>query len=260
MRLIFVRHCDPDYEKDSLTEKGFKEASFLSERVKNWNIAKAYSSPMGRALTTAKTALSKNEYLQKSEISVLPWLREFNYPVIDPVTGEKRIAWDLLPEFFADKKNRDLMDFESWQNNDFLKTGDIATLYKTVCDGLDGILEEFNYKRDGLIYKTDRKEGQSDFLAKSHDVFKDFVDDRTVVIFCHLGVMFAMMSHLLNISAPCLWQNFFVAPSSVTILNSEERKPCIASWRVQQLGDTAHLYKAGECPSSSGYFASAFPL
>ena len=26
MRLLFIRHGEPDYEKDSLTEKGFREA------------------------------------------------------------------------------------------------------------------------------------------------------------------------------------------------------------------------------------------
>ena len=258
MRLIFVRHCDPYYPTDSLTEKGFKEAKLLSKRIKKWNILKAYSSPMGRAFTTAKIGLSKNKYLKTGEITVCPWLREFNYPVVDPLTNKNRASWDLLPEFFTSEKNRDLFDFATWQNNEFLETGDIKSFYKTVCDGLDGILEEFDYKRNGLLYSTVRKEGQSDFMERSTDVFKDYIDDRTVVIFCHLGVMGAMLSHLLNISAPSLWQGFFVAPSSVTILNSEERTPGIASWRVQQMGDTAHLYAKKEPPSSSGYFASAF--
>ena len=197
---------------------------------------------MGRAFTTAKIGLSKNKYLKTGEITVCPWLREFNYPVVDPLTNKNRSSWDLLPEFFTAEENRDLLDFATWQNNEFLQTGDIANYYKTVCDGLDGILKEFNYERKGLIYSTVRKEGQSDFMERSTDVFKDYIDDRTVVIFCHLGVMGAMLSHLLNISAPSLWQGFFVAPSSVTILNSEERTPGIASWRVQQMGDTAHLY------------------
>ena len=31
MRLLFIRHGEPDYEKDSLTEKGFREAGYLAE-------------------------------------------------------------------------------------------------------------------------------------------------------------------------------------------------------------------------------------
>ena len=36
MNLIFIRHAEPDYTIDSLTEKGFKEAALLAERTKNW--------------------------------------------------------------------------------------------------------------------------------------------------------------------------------------------------------------------------------
>ena len=36
MRIIFIRHGDPDYEKDSLTEKGWREAALLAERVSRW--------------------------------------------------------------------------------------------------------------------------------------------------------------------------------------------------------------------------------
>lgn len=35
MRLIIVRHGDPNYEIDSLTEKGWREAEFLSIRMEN---------------------------------------------------------------------------------------------------------------------------------------------------------------------------------------------------------------------------------
>ena len=33
MKLIIIRHGDPDYSIDSLTEKGWREAELLSERI-----------------------------------------------------------------------------------------------------------------------------------------------------------------------------------------------------------------------------------
>ena len=33
MKLLIVRHGDPDYTIDSLTEKGWKEAEYLSENL-----------------------------------------------------------------------------------------------------------------------------------------------------------------------------------------------------------------------------------
>ena len=38
MKLLFIRHGDPDYTIDSLTEKGWKEAEFLSEKIKGYRI------------------------------------------------------------------------------------------------------------------------------------------------------------------------------------------------------------------------------
>ena len=33
MRILIVRHCDPNYAIDSLTEKGWREAEMLTERL-----------------------------------------------------------------------------------------------------------------------------------------------------------------------------------------------------------------------------------
>ena len=33
MKLLIVRHADPDYTIDSLTSKGWREAELLSERL-----------------------------------------------------------------------------------------------------------------------------------------------------------------------------------------------------------------------------------
>ena len=38
MRLIFIRHAEPDYEHDSLTEKGWREAKLLAVRTKSWQV------------------------------------------------------------------------------------------------------------------------------------------------------------------------------------------------------------------------------
>ena len=45
MRLIFIRHGDPDYVHDTLTEKGKREAELLAQRVKNWDVSVLRFSP-----------------------------------------------------------------------------------------------------------------------------------------------------------------------------------------------------------------------
>jgi probable phosphoglycerate mutase len=52
MEIWIVRHADPDYENDSITEKGEREAKLLAERLLKQNFAAVYCSPMGRAQKT----------------------------------------------------------------------------------------------------------------------------------------------------------------------------------------------------------------
>ena len=59
MKILIVRHGDPDYENDSLTELGRKEAIALSERMKNIKADECYVSPLGRAKETARYSLEK---------------------------------------------------------------------------------------------------------------------------------------------------------------------------------------------------------
>ena len=59
MKLLFIRHGDPDYTIDSLTEKGWKEAEFLSEKIAALDVRDFYVSPLGRAKDTASCTLKK---------------------------------------------------------------------------------------------------------------------------------------------------------------------------------------------------------
>ena len=38
MRIIFIRHAEPDYEHNTLTPRGFREAELLSDRVPHWKV------------------------------------------------------------------------------------------------------------------------------------------------------------------------------------------------------------------------------
>ena len=53
MRIIFVRHGEPDYQHDCLTETGKKQAEAASKRLAREGIDEIYASPMGRAAETA---------------------------------------------------------------------------------------------------------------------------------------------------------------------------------------------------------------
>ena len=70
MRLILIRHGDPDYSIDSLTEKGWREAALLAERAKSWQIDDAFVSPLGRGGGGAPPPVNKLGGEEKKKKSV----------------------------------------------------------------------------------------------------------------------------------------------------------------------------------------------
>jgi probable phosphoglycerate mutase len=69
-----------------------------------------------------------------------------------------------------------------------------------------------------------------------------------------MGLGLAIISHVLSVSLPLVWNTVFLPASSVTTLYMEKRIPDrnIAVARLTGLGDVSHLYAAGEPVSSSG--------
>jgi probable phosphoglycerate mutase len=234
MKLIIIRHGDPDYSIDSLTEKGWREADLLSKRIAALKVIDFYVSPLGRAKDTASVTLNK---IQR-EAKVLPWLREFEAPIIDEHTGEKRIPWDWLPEEWT--KVEEYYDRNLWHKQEVMQEGHVYEEACRVYAGLDELLKEHGYERDGRIYR----------------VVKANTD--TVVLFCHFGVECVMLAHLLGISPMILWHSFCAAPTSVTTLITEERREGKASFRMSAFGDISHLYAGGEEPAFAARFCETY--
>ena len=57
MKILIIRHGDPDYSIDSLTEKGWVEAECLSEKLVKMDVDAIYCSTLGRAKDTASVTL-----------------------------------------------------------------------------------------------------------------------------------------------------------------------------------------------------------
>ena len=73
MRILLIRHGDPDYKHDCLTEVGKKEAALFAEAAKELGVGDCYVSPLGRAQDTAAYTLQRLGISAKT----LDWLQEF---------------------------------------------------------------------------------------------------------------------------------------------------------------------------------------
>ncbi|NCB91691.1 MAG: histidine phosphatase family protein [Clostridia bacterium] len=234
MKIIIIRHADPDYTIDSLTPKGWREAELLSHRIVPMDVQAFYQSPLGRARDTASVSLKK----MRRTAETLDWLREFHAPVLDELTGERRIPWDQFPQKWTSIP--EYYDKDQWANVPLMAEGNVGQEAARVYAGLDALLSRHGYERSGNLYHTQK--GNTD----------------TIVLFCHFGVECVMLGHLLGISPVVLWQGFCAAPSSVTTLTSEERQEGIACFRMSSFGDISHLYAKNEEPAFAARFCETY--
>lgn len=234
MRLLLIRHADPDYERDSITEKGERETALLTERLAKERIDRVYCSPLGRAQATARP------YLERSGLAAqtCEWLREFQGAIADPVTGEQRICWDLLPRHFTVLDG--LYQPDKWLDTPPLNTASVRENTGMVYDGVDALLARHGYVRDGRLYRAEH------------------ANEDTLALFCHFGVICVILSRLFSTTPVLYWQHFAAPPSSVTVLHTEEREQGKAIFRCSAFGDTSHLYAGGEPLSFSARFCETY--
>lgn len=235
MRIIIVRHGDPDYSIDSLTETGWKEAKLLAERLAKMDMTEIYVSPLGRAQDTLKPTLEKTG---RTAVT-LEWLREFSPMIHRPDKPEaKKVSWDWLPQDWTRDEaffNRDL-----WFTNPVFVEADVKKEYDWIIEEFDAFLAEHGYVRKGEYYQVEK------------------ANRDTIVLVCHFALECVLLSRLMNVSPMVLWHGMCAAPSSVTSIYTEERREGIAYFRMSCFGDTSHLYAAGEEPSFAARFCETY--
>ena len=254
MRLLMIRHGDPDYEHDTLTAPGKVEADLLALRLAKETIQDFYVSPLGRAKRTARPTLQAHgkEAVEKY------WLREFDAKLqVDgsaflqeafPDTRRlpdggfaDRICWDMLPARWRGEKV--YFEREGWRKTTVAAHSEMAQAYDEICSGLDTLLAAYGYRRDPEacgLYRTEK--GCAD----------------TIALFCHFGVTCVMLCHLLGFPVHVLLHSVALAPSSVTEVYTEEREKGYVSFRATKLGDVSHLYAGGVQPSFAARFCEMY--
>ena len=225
MRLLFIRHGDPDYASDCLNEIGRNEAKALCalRSSTKMHLGTCYASPLGRAQETAAITLGRAipgargaaaAVNCRDILTTLDWLREFPAQVdVNDATllqdayyiktesdgsFKKRIVWDMYPSYFTEHPA--YSDYEAWRGTLVALNSDLLPIYDSVISSFDELLAEHGYVRD---------------------------------------------SHLWSLSPFVPLQSFCMPTSSVTEVYTEERQRGIANFRATRIGDTTHLTMAG---------------
>ena len=235
MKLIFIRHGDPDYANDCLTEKGRREAELLSKKVRGMKIDKCFLSPLGRAQQTAHACIDGTGTVPVT----FDWLREFSPLISRPdLPDAKSICWDWMPADWT--RCSELYDYDKWQENPVFKNSDAAKEFNHVHEEFGKLLASLGYIKEGNYFRAEHP------------------NNDTIVFFCHFGIEMVMLSYLLHLPIMPLWQGFLAPTSSITTVVTEERQPQRAAFRIISFGDVSHLDAGNEPVSFSGRFCECY--
>jgi probable phosphoglycerate mutase len=219
MKLLIIRHADPDYENDTITELGHAQAKALAARLAGEGLDRIYSSPLGRARRTAEYTAE----LLGREIVIESWTRELEgKDLINRGTGPGFAPWAVPGEVI--RMNEILPSYDSWR-----------TVQEWNMDAIKKVFDEIKSESDAFIARQGytRMEGRYAGTSPNSD---------TIAVFCHGGFGLTWLAHLLAIPLPLMWSGFSLRTTSVTTLLLETRT---GEWAVPKclgLGDQSHLY------------------
>ena len=223
MILYIVRHGEPIYGPDILTELGHKQAQALVKRFERSGLDRIFSSPMGRARQTAQPTADALGLPVKIE----PWMREI-WPELAPVMEDGRRAFviDQPADIFRTPENRD--HYNDWYDMPALSKVEGKQVMARVVRHSDDLLRRLGYRRvvDG-IYEEERP------------------NDEHVAVFCHAGFGMTWLTHLLGIPPHLLWASFTMTHTGVTVLQFAKNPSGQVTPRCLCLSDMSHLLDSG---------------
>lgn len=224
MLLFYIRHGQPIYDPDCLTELGVKQAEALAERLKNSQIDAIYSSTSGRATQTAEaTARALN-----MDIVPLDWAHEIHAwdNMYMNVNGKKEFAF-LLPQVRTSFVSEEVRALDKdWAKHGDYKDTNFGDFEKTISSQVDDFLL-------GLGYEHLRDENR-------YRVVND--NDKRIALFAHQGIGMSVLSQILDIPYPMFAAHFDMSHTGMTVIEfKSENGYCIP--KMLQLSNDAHLYK-----------------
>ena len=228
MKIIFVRHGEPLRNDYGIADMGKQEMRFLAEYLKqNYHIDCIISATSLRAKESVEIL---NECFNM-EVSFYDFLSEFKYRLPDELE-ECEYPWEFPPKYWINKD--EMLDYKKVLDEPIFSESEISIKVQTVWKGLDQILSNNGYERFGNLYKVisgNKKE---------------------IVIVTHFATMAIMLAHLWNVSILVALNMLFMAPSSYTVVSTEEICSGHAIFRCLELGSTKHLFNHNELLSEYG--------
>ncbi len=217
MRIFFIRHGEPDYDNDCLTENGKMQALAVAHRLKDEELDEIYSSPMGRAAQTAAPTVK----MLNLPVTTLDYMHEILW-------GGEGIPHQGHPWTLSEKMiNEENFDFygKDWREHPYYKGNLVVDYYDKIAERIDEFVKDQGYIHD-----------KGRFLCTTNE-------DKNIAIFSHSGSGACAISHLLNLPFPYVTTVLPYEFTSVIILNFPVNTGEYIHPRLELFNDIHHIPK-----------------
>ncbi len=219
MRIVFVRHGEPDYANDCLTPLGREQARAAAARLQEEGIEEIWSSPLGRARETAEAAADALGL----PVRILDFMREVSWGSLDgtEIFGGGH-PWAIV--FEMSRQGIDL-NGPNWRELPYFRNNRLLECIDGIEKGIDDWLERYGYVREGVYYSRAAEEKRQ----------------RTVALFSHGGSSSAAMGHILNLQFPCACAMLHIDHTGITTVQMESRAGSGTLSRLTLTNDARHI-------------------
>jgi broad specificity phosphatase PhoE len=199
MLLIYVRHGDPNYETDTLTEIGLKQAADVADFLSVYGVDQIFSSTANRAIQTAIPTANRLGL----EITPIDFAHE-KYPwknmTIETPSG---FVWpyqsnEVIDLFHTEEITN--LGYHWYKHPLFIK-GSYQEEMNRIQNESNRFFQELGYLHLG--------QGKYKVLHEHHD---------KVAMFAHQGFGYAFLSLLLNIPYPIFCTHFELGLAEITLI------------------------------------------
>ena len=223
MLLYIVRHGDPIYETDSLTDRGKFQAEAIGKRMFDAKIDKIFSSPMGRAKETAEPACR----LLGLEKNIEEWTHEIGDEKLTPFPDGKMKSITLVQNtYYLENGNIDLPYDRTYECSG-INQSNMESAVKYIEKNGKEFLERLGYREENGVYRILRN------------------NEEKVALFCHAAFSRAWLSVLLHIPLHIMWSSFQYTHTGVTVVEFQNNENGITAPRCLCYSDVSHLYASG---------------
>ena len=220
MLLYIVRHGDPVYSTDSLTERGKLQAEAVGRRLHRAGIDRIFSSPMGRAKETAEPACR----LLGLEKHIEEWTHEIGQERLTPFPDGKMKSITLVQNtYYRENGNMDL-PFDKAYTCPGINQTQMESAVRYIEENGKAFLEKLGYKEENGVYRILKK------------------NEEKVALFCHSAFARAWLSVLLHIPIHMMWASFVYTHTGVTVLEFKNNENGITAPQCLCYSDVSHLY------------------